>query len=122
MAKANPMRVAAVRADVDRALFGAMEVAAGVSRHCRRVSIDIRGTEMVPLSQGFVLPHKEEVVLFTAPLRAVANRSVFCAYKPVVHPLDEQGVPDVQFCVHSLSNPPRRGSRPVWGGNQGNVH
>jgi hypothetical protein len=41
---------------------------------------------------------------------------VFCAYKPVVHPLDEQGVLDVQFCVHFLSNPPRRAQRPVWGG------
>jgi hypothetical protein len=33
---------------------------------------------------------------------------VFCAYQPVTHPLDEQGVPDVQFCVHSLAHPPRR--------------
>jgi hypothetical protein len=63
---------------------------------------------MVPLSQGFVLPDKEKVVLLTPPLRAVTDRAVFCAYQPVTHPLDEQGVPDVQFCVHSLAHPPRR--------------
>lgn len=65
MAKANPMRVAAVRADVDRARFRALVIAAGVSSHSRRFSIHIGGSEMVPLSQVFVLPHKEKVVLLT---------------------------------------------------------
>ena len=58
MAKTNPMAVAAVNADVDRAGFGALVIAAGVSCHVRRLSIHVGGTETVSLSQGFVLPHK----------------------------------------------------------------
>jgi hypothetical protein len=100
------VRVAAVFADVDRARFGTVDVAAGVSCHGRRLSIDIGGTEMVPLSQGFVLPHKEKVIFLPPPLRAVTDRAVLCPYQPVTHPLEEHGVPDVQFCVHSLVNPP----------------
>jgi hypothetical protein len=87
MAKANPMRVAAVRADVDRAGFGAVDVAAGVSCHGRRLSIHVGGTEMVPLSQGFVLPDKEKVVLPPAPFRTVVHRAVFGTYPPVAHSL-----------------------------------
>jgi len=120
MNPANPVRVGiAIHADVNRALFGASVIAAGVSCHGRRRSIHVGGTEMVPLSQGYVLPDKEKVVLLSPPLRAVTNRTVFCAYQPVTHPLDEQGVPDVQFCVHSLANPPRRRLRPVLSENRG---
>jgi hypothetical protein len=38
MAKANPMRVAAVRVEVDGALFGAVDIAAGVVFHSGIIS------------------------------------------------------------------------------------
>ena len=88
MPPANPVRVAAVRAYVDDSFVWAVGVAAVVSCHARRFSIHIGGSEMVPLSQGFVLPHKEKIVLLTPPLRAVADGAMFCAYQPVTHPLD----------------------------------
>lgn len=101
MAKANPMRVAAVRADVDCARFGALIVAAFEFLHDLRFLKRVRLPEAMPFRQGFVLPHKEEVILLSPPLRTVADGTVLSAQQPVLHLVDEQVFANALSTIHS---------------------
>jgi hypothetical protein len=54
VAEANPMAVAAVNADVDRALFGAFVIAAGVFFHGSRLGLRAEGTRRARSTRGVV--------------------------------------------------------------------